>query len=102
MKFLILLLAFASFAQAPFVTPTIDTEVESAFLELTKMTNDHQKDYVTALQEAGLLSIQVVDELSDKRLGYYERNGSTFTVKIARIVLQDPVALRWTLAHELG
>ncbi len=101
--FLLLLFSFSfSFAQAPFVQPSIDPGIDQAFNDLVEISQEHQKDFTALLQDAGLVSILVVDSLPDGDLGLYESTGSTFTVKIARKSLADPLVLKWTLAHELG
>ena len=106
MKKIIILLAFFSFslvsAQAPHVSPTIDPALEVSYQHLSERAAEHGKDLQSLTEQAGLVSINVVDSLPNGDLGAFQRTGSTFTVEISKIVLADPVSLEWVLAHEIG
>lgn len=82
--------------------PFIDPQLSEAFESITNRGKIHGKDFVASLQAKGLTSIEVVDELPEGMIGYFERNGNSFKVQILSVCLEDPVSLEWTLAHELG
>lgn len=100
----ILAISLSGFAQAPLhsVSPTIDPAVQVTYDHLIERAAAHSVDLPAKLQAAGFVAIHVVDSLPSDKIGKYHRTGATFVVLVSSRVVKDPVALEFTLAHDLG